>query len=363
MTKAIRVLVVDDSALMRTMISDILSSDQAIEVVGSARDGLEAVRKAKELKPAVVTMDVEMPGLDGLGALRAIMRDCPTRVIMLTGLARPGLAYEAIHLGAVDFISKPSGKGPDTIDRLKGELLSKVQAANWVDIKNLTAAWDPVGTPPNLGPSASALGKVVAIGASTGGPRALEEIFRRLEAPFPAAILIVQHLPPGYSKALADRLSHIGNVPVREAADGVPIRAGEALVAPGDRHMIVATDATGDRVVRLDDSPPVHHVRPAVDKLMLTAADTYGRRVVGVILSGMGTDGVTGMEAIKRVGGLTIVQDRATSVVFGMPGSVVERGLVDEIFPIDRMAYALSHAVRLGGGKDEEVVLPNHFHQ
>lgn len=345
MTDCVTVLVVDDSALMRVMINDMLSTDEKIKVIGTAQDGLEAILKAKTMQPDVVTMDIEMPEVDGIKALRTIMRDTPTRVVMLTGLNRPGLAYEALRFGAVDFINKPSGPISKDFRTLTGELLRKVRLAAHVDPQKLTMGEIMPAKISQVERTKTIFAKVVAIGSSTGGPQALEKVFRRLPPDFPAAILIVQHLPAGYSQALAERLTHAGNIPVKEAVDGDPIIAGRALIAPGGQHMVVSRAGNGKHVVMLKTGPPINHIRPSVDELMFSVANIYGNRSVGVIMSGMGTDGADGMEQIKRAGGRTIVQDEETSVVFGMPGATIRRRLADKILPVDQMAPAITESL------------------
>ena len=358
MAEPITVLVVDDSALMRTMITHMLSTEKNIKVVGWAEDGLSAIQQVKTLRPDVVTLDIEMPELDGVAALRAIMHEAPTRVVMLSGDTRPGLAYKALRLGAVDFVGKPSGTVSYDLKQITSELIQKINAAAYADLRNLKAMREVSATAfSQVERTANVFAKVVAIGSSTGGPRALEQIFRRLAPGFPAAILVVQHLPVGYSQALAERLTDVGQVPVKEAADGDPIRTGQALLAPGDRHMVVTGGPKGGHVVKLEMGPPVHRVRPAVDKLMLSVAEAYGKRSVGVILSGMGVDGVAGLGAIKRAGGRTVVQDEATSVVFGMPGAAVEHGLADRVSPIDEVAQAVLESLVKTEKKYEEISL------
>lgn len=346
MKEIITVLVVDDSAFMRMVLCDLLAGDEKIKVVGTARNGVEAIEKVKLIKPDVVTMDIEMPELDGMKALRAIMREAPTRVVMLSGASKPGLAYEALRYGAVDFIGKPSGQVSRDLKKIGPGILRKIHAAARAELKNLTTE-NPEN--PSIGQverTASVFAKIVAIGASTGGPQALERVFKGLPANFPAALVIVQHLPAGYSRTLAERLTRVGQIPVREAVDGDPIKTGQALLAPGDRHMVVTPGDNGGYVVKLEIGQRVNQVRPSIDPLMLSVAETYGNRSVGVILSGMGADGLTGMEEIKRVGGHTIVQNKETCVVFGMPKAVVDKELADQIVAIDMLAPALLEAVR-----------------
>ncbi|MHB8621025.1 MAG: protein-glutamate methylesterase/protein-glutamine glutaminase [Chloroflexota bacterium] len=339
---SVKVLVVDDSAFMRNMIAKMLNGVPGITVLASAVDGQDAVDKVKALRPDVVTMDVEMPRMNGLQAVEAIMKHYPTPVIMLSSLTQEGamVTIEALEKGAVDFVGKPSGTVSIDIHRVRDELVNKILRASKVSSIRLAAMagpraarQEPLALPP-LRPSATAGHRVVAIGASTGGPKALNELLPRLPGGLPAPVLVVQHMPAGFTRAMAERLDSLSALDVREAADGDLLENGVALVAPGNFHMTVVR---GGRVA-LTQGPPVHNVRPAVDVLLASVVEAFGSEAIAVVLTGMGNDGAEGAHRIKRAGGRVIVQDEATSVVYGMPRSVVEAGAADIIVPLGKIA-------------------------
>ena len=343
----IRVLVVDDSILMRSIITDMLSVPGEIDVVGVGKNGLEAIARVKELKPDVVTMDVDMPKMDGITALRAIMREQPTPVVMLSGVTREGAwqTIMALSAGAVDFVPKPSGSVSLDIDRVKGVLIEKIRAACRANRGLLR----PVPEVPDrrkaaVRPSARAT-KVVVIGSSTGGPGALEHVITRLPETIRAGVLIVQHMPPGFTRSLADRLNRISAIEVKEAQDGDAIVEGRALVAPGDFHMIVRNGVSQARIVSMSQEPPVHRVRPAVDVTMKSAARAFGVGTVGVVLTGMGSDGAFGLKDIRERGGHTIACDEKTSVIFGMPKAAIELGCVERVAALDDIADVITGMV------------------
>ncbi|PKM46294.1 MAG: chemotaxis response regulator protein-glutamate methylesterase [Firmicutes bacterium HGW-Firmicutes-8] len=339
MAKRIDVLVVDDSAYMRKVVSNLLQSDEDIFVVDTARDGLEAIEKVKQWRPSVVTLDVEMPKLDGLAALERIMRECPTPVIMLSSLTQQGneTTIRALTIGAVDFVGKPSGTISLDIQKVREELITKIKIAAKASISNIHT---PVPYVPLrvLVPSASGMGltphKLVVIGSSTGGPNALQQVVPRLPGNLPAAVLIVQHMPAGFTNFLAKRLDETSALEVCEAKEGDVFFCGKAYLAPGGYHMVLQSRST----VCLNQDPPVHSVRPAVDVTLESAVNYYGPNVVGVILTGMGYDGSRGMTLVKKMGGKTIAQDEATCVVYGMPRVVVEMGKADKVLPVQKIA-------------------------
>lgn len=354
----ISVLVVDDSAFMRKIISDLFAEQADFNVVATARNGKEAVEKVQTLRPDLVTMDVEMPVMTGLEALAHIMGQTPTPVVMISSLTREGgeATVKALELGAVDFVAKTAGP-ISSIQQIREEILSKCRAAARVNVARLIHK--PVRQPlpsalPAVQQPATVIGKsmpfvgkgdrVVAIGTSTGGPRALQEILTRLPADFPCGIVIVQHMPPGFTKSLADRLNSICQIRVREAADGDVITAGLALIAPGDRHMVVERQASG-YVVSLNCQPPIGGHRPAVNPLFESVAQQCGVRSVAVILTGMGQDGAAGMKSIKQQHGYTIAEDQSTAVVYGMPKAAVEGGSVDKIAPLGEIAEEIIKVV------------------
>ncbi len=340
MAKKIDVLVVDDSAYMRKVVSNLLQSDEDIFVVDTARDGLDALEKVKKWKPDVVTLDVEMPRLDGLSALERIMRECPTPVVMLSSLTQEGseTTIRALTIGAVDFVPKPSGTISLDIHKVKEELITKVKVAARASVVNLGTPVVAVPPKPVVPSAVMPVGaipdKLVIIGSSTGGPNALQQIVPRLPGNLPAAVLIVQHMPPRFTNSLANRLNETSQLEVREAREGDVLQCGKAFVAPGGYHMVLISKT----VIGLNQNPPVHSVRPAVDVTFESAVNYYKSQIVGVILTGMGYDGSRGMALVKKMGGKTIVQNEETSVVYGMPRVVVEMGKADRILPVQKIA-------------------------
>lgn len=343
MSRKIDVLVVDDSAYMRKVITNMLQSDEDIFVVDTARDGQDALEKIKQWKPQVVTLDVEMPRMDGLTALQKIMQECPTAVVMLSSLTQEGseTTIKALTLGAVDFVPKPSGAISLDIAKVKEDLLAKIKVAARASLKNVGTAAHVTAEKPARPPMGAPVGgkpdKLVVIGSSTGGPNALQQVVPRLPADLQAGVLIVQHMPAGFTNSLAIRLNDISGLPVKEAAEGDAVRTGHVYIAPGGHHMALDNKLT----IRLNDGPPVHSVRPAVDVTMESVIENFKGTVIGVILTGMGYDGAKGMAAIKRVGGKTIAQNEATCVVYGMPRVVVESGKADKVLPITEIAQGI----------------------
>ncbi|MGQ9554354.1 MAG: protein-glutamate methylesterase/protein-glutamine glutaminase [Anaerolineae bacterium] len=333
--KSIRVLVVDDSAFMRYTVSHHLSGQADIEVVGLASNGLEAVEQVETLHPDVVTLDVEMPKLDGLSALRQIMEKHPVPVVMLSTLTKEGAAItiEALTNGAVDFVTKPSQS--TSVHQVLGELTEKVRQAARAKVR---AARLMVGAKRrHTVNNTSVTERLVVIGSSTGGPGALREVITRLPEDLPAGVVVVQHMPASFTRSLAERLDELSALPVKEAEQGDRLATGRVLVAPGGLHLILTR--TGE--VQLNQGPTVNGVRPAVDVTLMSAVAAFGDRVLGVILTGMGHDGRDGARALKRAGGQLIAQDEATSIVYGMPRSVVEAGLADRVEPVDAIADAI----------------------
>ena len=340
MTVPIRVLVVDDSAFMRHAISQILESDANIEVVGTARDGLQALEMIENLHPDVATLDVEMPRLGGLETLQRIMERCPLPVVMVSSSTKEGssITLSALAMGAVDFVAKPSGPASPNIRQVTNELITKVKAAAGARVRGrrqelVRSASRPV----TAAPAAERTPKIVIIGSSTGGPRALYELVPALPRDLDAALLIVQHMPPGFTGPFAERLNEMSSLTIKEAGGGERLEAGLGLLAPGGRHLVV----TADGVTRISDGPPVHGVRPSVDVTMGSLAEKQGRNCLGVILTGMGSDGTLGCKWIKSLGGKVIAEDESTCVVFGMPRSVIEAGVVDRVVPLHEMAAAI----------------------
>jgi len=341
----IRVLVVDDSALMRKIISDMLTDSPDIEVIARATNGEEAIEKVTRLMPDVVTMDIEMPVLDGLHALGYIMSECPTPVIMLSTESSADVTMTAFQYGAVDFIQKPTGNIIPDLSSIKEELIKKVRAASGVkttrlgfmEIKHITHRSEPEV---RLRKSR----KIVVIGASTGGPRALQHIIPLLPSSFDASIIVVQHMPPGFTKSLAERLNMQSMIRVREAKDGDIIQPGVILIAPGDYHTVVKRQQQNGKtieVITLNKGQKVQGVRPSIDVLLNSVASVYGSDALGVILTGMGSDGCVGSRNLKKAGGKVIAEDESSCVVFGMPRAIIEQNLADFILPINRIAEGI----------------------
>ena len=340
MQKKIRVLVVDDSGYVITAVTNKLNADPEIEVIGSARNGIEAIEKAKNLKPDVVTLDVIMPEMDGLTALGKIMAECPTPVIMLSALTGENAetTIKALELGAVDFFLKPSAINPVADDNLA----KKIKTAAKCDV--LKNKHFSSGTSTHKKKKGSdtytPFEKLVVIGASTGGPRSLMQLIPSLPVDLPAAVLIVQHMPPIFTKSLAERLDQVAQMYVEEAREGSILSRSKIIVAPGDFHMLVEDGGK----ISLNQEPHVLGVRPAVDVTMKSASAKYGASVIGVVLTGMGIDGTQGASFIKSAGGKVLVQDESTSAVFGMPMSVVKAGYADQVLPLHELADSIVEA-------------------
>ncbi len=334
MSAPIRVLVVDDSALVREMLTDMLGSDPGIEVVGSAPDAAVARTKIKLLNPDVITLDIEMPGMDGLTFLERIMRLRPMPVVMVSTLTQEGAdsSLRALELGAFDVVAKPTG-GSGALAQKRDEVVGKVKAAAAARVRALN---DLGSRPARLPPRAAEGRGVVAIGASTGGVEALNEVICALPAGMPP-ILIVQHMPPGFTASFAARLNRRAALTVVEASDGLAVQPGHVYLAPGDRHLELAREG-GGLVCRLTDAPLVNGHRPSADVLFQSVADIMGKDAVGVILTGMGKDGAQGLRAMRDAGARTIGQDAATCVVYGMPGQAAALGAVETEAPLGRIA-------------------------
>ena len=338
----IRVLIIDDSTFVRQALTRMLTSDPGIEVVGVAADGKDGHAKACALRPDVITLDLRMPRMDGLEALRRIMADCPAPVLLLSAHAAEGAAItlRGLEIGAMDFVDKSSVQGPMNLLELTDELIAKVRALASVKRSKLMAAlprpWPERAlrpTPPR-GPNGA---EVVVIGTSTGGPPALQAIIPRLPGDFRSAVLVVQHMPVGFTRSLAERLDSRSVLNVREATDGEEVAAGSVLVAPAGRHMKLRRRPRGV-FVWLDDEPRSALHRPSIDVLMTSVAGLYGARALGVLLTGMGSDGVEGLRSIRDAGGRALAESEETCVIYGMPKAAAEAGVVDEIVPLDRMA-------------------------
>lgn len=366
MANRIRVLVVDDSAFMRKVIGDLIAGEPDLELAGTARNGEEALRCLVELKPDVITLDVEMPVLNGLDFLEKMMALRPTPAIMLSCLTREGgeATIAALERDAVDFLAKPSGSISLDLEKVKEELLTKIRVAANArlqrPIRQIAGSPGTVTLKPIRGQPAGPPKVLLLIGASTGGPKALHEIFSEFPANLGAAVLVVQHMPPGFTRTLAERLNNNSLLAVKEAEDGEEIQSDKAYLAPGDYHLTVHWQETDRRQlrVRLTRNPQVNGHRPSVDTMMLSAAREYPGRLVAVLLTGMGRDGAEGIKAVKAKRGFTIAEDQSTCVVFGMPRAAIETGCVDRVVPLPRVASeivaAVSTVASVGdrGGKD-----------
>lgn len=339
--RPIRVLVVDDSALVRALMSELLGDDPGIEVVGTASDPYIAREKIKQLAPDVLTLDVEMPRMDGLTFLRNLMRLRPMPVLMVSSLTEAGasVTLDALALGAVDFIAKPkidvarglAGYGP--------MLVEKVRQAATARVARIAPA-DAAATPPLQGPIGyRTTERLLAIGASTGGTEAIREVLEQMPADAPATV-IVQHIPAAFSGPFAERLDRHSRMTVMEATDQQPLLAGHAYVAPGGRHLRVVR--SGARwICRLGDDDPVRRHRPSVDVLFESVAAHAGRNATAALLTGMGDDGAAGLLSLRRAGARTLAQDEASSVIWGMPGAAVALGAADEVVPLEQVARRL----------------------
>ena len=380
----IRVLIADDSAFMRKVLSDLFNSQSDFEVVGTAVNGHDAIEKVKKFHPDVLTLDVIMPVMDGLNALAVIMEQCPLPVVMVSSTTQKGTneTIRALALGAVDFVSKAGG-AISKIDTIKDEILAKCRlAAKAHARKNLSASrplvYKPKPTPtfdelptrrievkrrtglvlgqkPTINRTPSTIEpvkkiipgtgkKIVVIGTSTGGPQALQAVVTRLPSNLPCGVVIVQHMPAGFTKSLAERLNSISEIAVKEAEQDEIIRPGQVYIAPGDYHLRIAP-AGGERKIVLSQEARVGNLRPTVNYMFDSSAQ-FGRDVVSVIMTGMGADGCEGMKKIKATGGYSIAQDESSCVVYGMPKAVVDAGLADEIRPLNKIAEAIVEAVR-----------------
>ncbi len=344
----VRVLVVDDTVVVRRLVSDVLEGDPAIAVAGVAANGRIALQKVPLVAPDLVVLDVEMPVMDGLATLRALRADYPALpVIMFSSLTERGAAttLDALALGASDYVAKPTGAGGllGAKQQIAAELVPRVKALGGGRPDRPAASPPPTPAPAPAGPP----GRIdaVVVGVSTGGPNALAEVLPALPGDLPVPLLIVQHMPPLFTRSLADRLDKASALRVREGADGAVAAPGTAWVAPGGLHMDVARHGTEVRL-RTHEAPPENNCRPAADVLFRAAAAVYGPHVLGVVLTGMGHDGRLGAERIVAAGGRIVVQDEASSVVWGMPGAVAHAGLADAVLPLDRLAGEIAARVR-----------------
>lgn len=381
--RKIRILVVDDSVVVRRMVTDALDADPALEVVGFAANGRIALSKITQVNPDLVTLDIEMPEMDGLEALRELRKTHPKLpVIMFSTLTERGAAatLDALAYGANDYVTKPSnvGSAAAALERIREQLIPKIKACC------------PQGSAPSLRPAAAgsapspapkawpmietrrweAPAQIVAIGVSTGGPNALADVIPQLPAGLPVPVVIVQHMPPIFTKMLAERLASKSQIRVEEGRPGEILEPGHAWLAPGDFHMAVERSGTSVHLIT-HRAPPENSCRPAVDVLFRSVAEAYGPRALGVVMTGMGQDGLRGSERIREAGGRVLAQDEATSVVWGMPGFVAQAGLAEKVVPLDQIAAEIVLRVSESRGagsrsaalRTSEAVSPSHADQ
>jgi two-component system chemotaxis response regulator CheB len=360
--KKIRVLIVDDAVVVRRMVSEALVGDPALEVVGTAANGRIALAKIPQVNPEVVTLDVEMPEMNGLETLAAIRKQYPALpVIMFSTLTQRGAAttIDALSLGANDYVTKPTSVGSvdAAIKCLREQLIPKVKL--WCSRVPRSDFTPTLAAGRGKIPARTTHLEVVAIGVSTGGPNALSALLPALPSDFRVPVVLVQHMPPLFTRLLAERLAAHCALSVKEATAGDEIRPGHVYVAPGDYHMLVRREGPAVRI-QTHQGPPENSCRPAVDVLFRSVAEVYGPGVLGVVLTGMGQDGFRGCESIREVGGQVIVQDETTSVVWGMPGFVARAGLADEILPLDRLAPEILRRVGLSRTRNPERIATCH---
>jgi two-component system chemotaxis response regulator CheB len=336
----VRVLVVDDSAFMRKLISQMLATDDSIEVVGTAMDGEFCLKKIEDLRPQVVTLDLEMPGMNGIDTLREIMRRHPVPVILFSSHSTEGasITMKALGLGAFDFLPKPKDASTHMAETAR-ELILKVKAAAGCKLTPRIPGKTQF-KPSKVSGASQVPSRVVAIGVSTGGPQALEYMLAQLPADFPGSIVIVQHMPEGFTEMFARRLDEVCALRVKEAQSGDVLQAGQVLVGPGNRHLKVKRLPLG-QVAVLSDDPRVNGHRPSVDVLFRSVAEEFNSQAVAVLMTGMGDDGAEGLGAVKRAGGMTVAQSEDSCVVYGMPKAAVERGYAVRVVALDVLAATL----------------------
>lgn len=356
----IKAVIIDDSAFMRKSLSIMLEGSGEIEIIGSAKDGLEGYNMVKKLRPDIVTLDIEMPVMDGLTALGKIMADCPTSVLMVSSLTTEGAdaTIKALELGAVDFIPKELSFVNVNIIKIKDELIRKIKEIvkqNAVKrrlerLKKLSAGGltPAPAVKPRLG-GTSALPKIgyraIALGISTGGPFSLQKFVPVLSKKINVPVFIVQHMPPKFTKSLAERLNSLSELEVKEAEDGENIRGGVVYIAPGGFHMGVRKSYSGVVQMMITEEPSNTLHRPSVDHMMSSIVKTYGKQTLGIIMTGMGRDGCEAVKELKEIGGYCLAQDEDSCVVYGMPKAVVDAGYADVIAPLEKMAEIVNNAV------------------
>jgi two-component system chemotaxis response regulator CheB len=338
MGEPIKLLIVDDSPFMRRAITSLVEGENDIKVIGTAKDGQDAIRQVQDLKPDIVTMDIEMPVMNGLSALKIIMDKYPVPVIMLSSLTEEGAkeTLDALDIGAADYIPKNLSNVSLNILKIKDDLLSKIRAITEKKYPFKHADHNPAPEYPKIFNKNNKI-DIVAIGSSTGGPKALQDVIPKIPADFPVPIILVQHMPKAFTSSFAERLSSMSHIKVIEAAGGEAIKPGFAYLSPGDKHLSIVKE-NGSFVIFVSNEPEDLINRPSVSVMMESVAKFFPGKALGVILTGMGSDGLKGMKKIKETGGKTIAQDEATCVVYGMPKAVVDAGIADKVLPIYKIA-------------------------
>ena len=337
-------LVVDDSAFMRRLIAQIIDASPDFHVIGTARNGLDALKQIHALEPNIVTLDVEMPELDGLQTLGYIMSETPRAVVMLSAAASDGsadLTLRCLEIGAVDFVKKPSGPISLDLETVGETLMAALRAATHVNLGGVQLLARPRFVEPTPRLTTGEATCAVAVAASTGGPRALAEVIPNLPADLDAAVFVVQHMPAGFTRSLAARLDSMSQLRVSEAIEGEAVEVNHVYLAPGGQHMRIARSIGGRCHIVLDEGPSIWGVRPAADPLFTSVSAQFGRQTVGVVLTGMGKDGSDGLHTIRQAGGAGIVQDRGTSTIYGMPHAALLRAGADRIAPLQLVAPAV----------------------
>ncbi len=359
MARKIKVVVVDDSAFMRKSLSIMLESDSDIEIIGTARDGVEGFELVKKTSPDIVTLDIEMPRMDGLSTLKKIMKECPTSVLMVSSLTTEGAeaTMKALEYGAVDFIPKELSFVNVNIINIREDLIRKVKEIvkqkslrdRLQRLQSLKPAVDQIK--PSVGIKLvlpKMLYKAVALGISTGGPMSLQKVIPLLSKKIDIPIFIVQHMPPKFTKSLAERLNGMSALEVKEAEADEVVRNGVVYIAPGGFHMTVKKNLGGQTVIKISEEPSTTLHRPSVDVMINSVVEIYGKHTLGVIMTGMGKDGYEGIKEIKRLGGYCMAQDEESCVVYGMPKAIVDAGFADAIAPLNKISEVLNNSVSYG---------------
>ncbi|QQS35469.1 MAG: chemotaxis response regulator protein-glutamate methylesterase [Ignavibacteriales bacterium] len=359
MARKIKVVVVDDSAFMRKSLSIMLESDPDIEIIGTARDGVEGYELVKKTAPDIVTLDIEMPRMDGLTTLKKIMKDCPTSVLMVSSLTTEGAeaTMKALEYGAVDFIPKELSFVNVNIINIREDLIRKVkeivkQKSLRDRLKRLQSLKPVSDTTKSAHPAKLVLPKMlykaVALGISTGGPMSLQKVIPTLSKKIDMPVFIVQHMPPKFTRSLAERLNGMSQLEVKEAEADEVVKNGVVYIAPGGYHMTVKKNSGSQIVIKISDEPSTTLHRPSVDVMINSVVEIYGKHTLGVIMTGMGKDGYEGIREIKRLGGYCLAQDEESCVVYGMPKAIVDAGFADAIAPLNKISETINNAVSYG---------------